>query len=133
MFLSCDIGMIPAILEDKLFHLQEVDMFDRVNTPHNIIVYWLSNCEPDIVKYVVYRGESKDFSIENQEPLCEVDLSAKGLGAWYAFREYDHQMYPDKDVKPGRTYYYKVYAVDSAGQRSARSTCAHATTKHTSD
>ncbi len=104
-----------------------------VSSDNYINVHWLSNCEPDIVKYVVYRGESEDFSIEDREPLGEVNLSDNGLGSWYAFREYDHQMYPDKDVKPGRTYYYKVYAVDSAGQRSARSTCAHATTKHTSN
>ena len=104
-----------------------------VSSDNYINVHWLSNCEPDIVKYVVYRGESEDFSIEDKEPLGEVDLSASGLGSWYAFREYDHQMYPDKDVKPGKTYYYKVYAVDSAGQKSARSACVHVTTKHTSN
>ena len=40
----------------------------------------------------------------------------------YVNAEYDHAMFQDSIVKPGTVYYYKVRAVDAAGQKGECST-----------
>lgn len=60
-----------------------------------------------------------------------IDVTRPGNGAERRLCEYDHQMYGDKNVQPQTTYYYRVCAVDAAGQRGAFSKETVATTKKT--
>ncbi len=47
----------------------------------------------------------------------------------YRLGDFDHQMYLDTAVEPTTTYYYRVCAVDAAGQKGPFSREVRATTK----
>lgn len=98
--------------------------------PYNYInLLWRSNCESDIAKYEVYRDTAAGFLPTEAQRIAVVDVMQRGNGAKRPLREYDHQMYADKDLHPRVTYYYRVCAVDVAGQRGPFSKEAMATTK----
>jgi fibronectin type 3 domain-containing protein len=86
-------------------------------------------CEPDVVQYEVYRGIQAGFGADAQTLVGTVksdDLPPRSEGygeskIQYKVKEYDHAMFADKTVKAGTTYYYKVRAVDAAGQKGASS------------
>lgn len=100
-----------------------------VSEDNYINVHWRSNCEADIVAYEVYRGLTPYFAAEKSSFIGKVDVTGKGNGSVFPLNEYDHQMFPDKELVPGRTYYYKVCAVDVAGQKSSFTEAVAGTTK----
>jgi len=100
-----------------------------VSEDNYINVHWRSNCEPDIVTYEIYRGVTRDFRVNKDSYVGKVDVTGKGNGSVFPLKEYDHQMFPDKELVPGKTYYYKVCAVDAAGLKSLFSEAVAGTTK----
>jgi len=82
-----------------------------------LIVYWRSNSDPDVARYRVYRGDSADFKTEGAAPLAIVEPE-----------KYFLQIYADRSVAPGKTYYYKVLAEDWSSNRQADSPVASAAT-----
>lgn len=82
-----------------------------------LIVYWRRNQEPDVARYLLYRSEQKDFSVEGMQPLAVLKPTTYFLQTWN-----------DTGLKAGGTYYYKVLAEDWSGNRQAKSMTASATT-----
>ncbi|MCI0389174.1 MAG: glycosyl hydrolase-related protein [Acidobacteria bacterium] len=82
-----------------------------------LIVYWRKNQEPDVARYYLYRGERKDFTTDEQQPLAVLRPSSYFL-----------QTYNDTGLKAGVTYFYKVVAEDWSGNRQTQSMTAWATT-----
>ena len=86
---------------------------------------WRSNCEADIVRYEVHRGTRPGFTPNesNRVGTVDVDTVLPGVRAYgrvpvdHRLGDYDHQMFADENVEPVKTYYYRVCAVDAAGQR----------------
>ena len=76
--------------------------------PDRLIVYWRRNQEPDVARYLVYRGERPDFV--PTEPIATLRPTSYFLQTW-----------DDRNLKPGTTYYYQVFAEDWAGHRQRRS------------
>jgi len=82
-----------------------------------LMVYWRTNTEPDLARYYLYRGEQPNFAIEGQEPVAVLAPIRRFL-----------QMYQDSGLEAGKTYYYKVFAEDWAGNLQSVSPVASATT-----
>ncbi len=82
-----------------------------------LMVYWRSNSDPDLARYRIYRGETADFKIESIEPVATLDPA-----------HYFLQLFVDRGLQPGRTYFYKVLAEDWGGNRQTISPVASATT-----
>ena len=81
------------------------------------MVYWRSNTDPDIARYRVFRGLTADFKIQGSEPVATLDPE-----------RYFLQMFVDRQLQPGTTYFYQVLAEDWAGNRQTVSPVAAATT-----
>jgi hypothetical protein len=116
----------------RAFVVSDVASYNYVN------LLWRSNCESDIVKYEIYRDTAAGFVPAEAKRIAVVDVtridSARVDPRRYGpnnrpLREYDHQMYADKDVRPQTTYYYRACAVDAAGQRGSFAREAVVTTK----
>jgi hypothetical protein len=72
--------------------------------PANVDITWAINAEPDLAGYIVYRSEQPDAPGQRITPeLLPVP----------AFR--------DMSIMAGRTYYYRIAAVDRSGNESAAS------------
>lgn len=98
--------------------------------PYNYInLLWRTNVESDVVKYELHRGATPGFPVTETSRIAAIDVTQPGNGSKRALREYDHQMYADKDVRPRTTYYYRVCAVDASGQSGEVSDEATTTTK----
>lgn len=81
---------------------------------YRVLLTWRSNRERDVVAYRAYRGENPDF------PTDEAHF-------WHEMKEpkpHYKQWLGDAHAKPGKTYYYRVLAVDSEGMVSESSTTA---------
>jgi hypothetical protein len=84
-----------------------------------------TNCESDVVRYEVHRSATQGFTPNEATCIGEVNADAiiKGSNAYgrtpidRRVREYDHAMYQDDAVEPYTVYYYRVRAVDAAGQK----------------
>lgn len=111
-----------------------ISRFNAVN------LLWRTNCESDVRSYEVHRSTASGFTPSSATRIGVVDAQAilKGGGAYgqtpidYRLGDFDHQMYLDTAVAPTTTYYYRVCAVDAAGQKGPFSREAQATT-NTSD
>jgi len=70
---------------------------------NKIVIGWQMNLELDLSHYNIYRGISveEEFKKINKEPIPA-----------------DLPYYEDKDIKPGKPYFYKVQAVDKSGNAS---------------
>jgi hypothetical protein len=94
-------------------------------------------CESDIGGYEVHRSIRSDFVPDATTKVGRVgnDEVIKGSQEYghtpldYPVKSFDHAMFRDDAVRPGTTYYYRVCAVDTAGQRGEFSELAHVTTK----
>ena len=86
---------------------------------------WRTNCESDVRQYEVHRSTSAGFSPDDATRIAVIDADAAIPGSSeyghvpieYRMGDYDHLMYLDEAVQPTTTYYYRVRAVDAAGQR----------------
>ena len=84
-------------------------------------------CEPDVVGYEIHRGTKPDFAAGagslvgtvNSEDKVPSSGGSAERGRIFKVKEYDHATYADMTVKAATTYYYKVRAVDAAGQKGA--------------
>jgi hypothetical protein len=82
-----------------------------------LIVYWRKSTDPDIARFLVYRGESERFDPATARPVAVVRPSGYFL-----------ETYADAGLAPGRKYYYRVLSEDWAGNKQVESPAAHATT-----
>jgi hypothetical protein len=84
-----------------------------------------TSCELDVQTYEVHRSTQSGFQPSDTTRVGLVDAAAiiKGSGAYghvpidYRADDYDHLMYEDSEVQPHTSYYYRVRAVDSSGQK----------------
>lgn len=81
-------------------------------------------CEPDVACYEIHRGARTGFTPDagTRIGIVKSDDLPPATGGYdisrslYKVREYDHATFADKTVQPATTYYYKIRAVDAAGQ-----------------
>lgn len=107
-------------------------------TNHNYVgLYFYTNLETDINKYVVYRSTEKGFVPNESNILGEMDatqsiehVTPHGFArATRQLKEYNRLLFVDEDIQPFTTYYYKVAAVDKAGQIGSASREVSTTTE----
>jgi len=77
----------------------------------SLFVYWRRNAEPDVAKYYVYRSQRPGFDPKDLEPVAALSLDPDNF----------LQVYADKQVKPGQTYFYQILSEDWAGNRQTHS------------
>jgi hypothetical protein len=100
-------------------------------------LWFYTNPESDVVKYRLYRSTTSGFVPDNQNLLMSLDVQQTFRHTTpHGFRtvdrqlrEYDRQVITDETVAPETTYYYRVCAVDKAGQQGDFSEEASVTTK----
>lgn len=83
----------------------------------NVIFY--TNVEKDVDLYEVHRSTKAGFKPSKSTLVGSVVPSAHTLNykGTYSHSELERQMYNDKSAKVNTPYYYKVCAVDKAGQK----------------
>jgi fibronectin type 3 domain-containing protein len=94
-----------------------------ISSYNYICLLFYTNCEPDVVKYRIYRSEGAGFAPDSSNRLIEIDATQKfthvtphGYGsATRELRDYTMMVYPDESARPNRRYYYRVTAVDEGG------------------
>ena len=72
-------------------------------------IVWLPGMEPDLAGYIVYRSTKETGADSIWKALMERPLGAKDTA------------YADRSIEAGVSYYYRVQALDNAGNRSAKS------------
>jgi len=105
---------------------------------HNYVnLLFRANCESDVVRYEIHRSAKPGFTPNEATRIGQVNADAivKGSTAYghtpvdHQVRDYDHIMYQDDAVEPLSEYFYRVRAVDAAGQKGPFSDEASVTTK----
>ncbi len=86
-----------------------------------LMVCWRRVPEPDVARYLVFRGDRPDFDLAGRTPVGEVPP-----GGYYL------EHFVDRGLTPGTTYYYRVVAEDWALNRQGHSPVAAGTTPRTS-
>jgi hypothetical protein len=102
----------------------------------NVNLLFRSNCESDVARYEIHRSSTPGFVPGENTRIGEVnaDTIIKGSTAYghtpidRRLREFDHIMYQDIAVEAFSEYYYRVCAVDAAGQKGPFSDEAAVTT-----
>jgi hypothetical protein len=72
--------------------------------PGRLSVFWVANSEPDLAGYYVYRSTDPNLPKDKWTRLTPT-LTTKTT-------------FTDENVEPGKTYYYYIVAVDTAGNVS---------------
>ena len=110
--------------------------------PFNFVnLLFRTSCESDVQTYEVHRSTQPDFLPVDNTRLALVDANTviKGSRTYghvpidHRAGDYDHQMFEDDEVLPLTTYYYRVRAVDTAGQKGPFSAEASARTGPTKE
>lgn len=78
----------------------------------SITLHWQANPEEDIVAYEIFRGNSSDIVVERVGKVDKTELS-----------------FTDSGLADGRTYYYRLRAIDQDGLEGRLSEVVQATTK----
>ena len=73
-------------------------------SPGKLSIFWLANSEPDLAGYYLYRSPDPNLPKDKWTKLTPT-LATKTT-------------FTDENVEPGKTYYYYVVAVDTAGNTS---------------
>jgi hypothetical protein len=95
-----------------------------------------TNCESDVARYEIHCSATPGFVPTERTRIGQVDADTiiKGSPAYghtpidRRVREFDHAMFQDYNVESCSEYYYRVCAVDAAGQKGAFSDEAAITT-----
>jgi hypothetical protein len=82
-----------------------------------LIVYWNKSTDPDVARFLVYRGESPNFTLQGAQPVAVLRPSGFFL-----------ETFRDAGLTAAKTYYYRVLPEDWAGNRQSESTTVSATT-----
>jgi hypothetical protein len=96
-----------------------------------------TSCESDVRQYEVYRSTTPGFEPDaaTRIGVADADGVVKGSPVYghvpmdHRQGDYDHMMFQDDTVQPSTTYYYRVCATDTAGQRGPFSLEATVRTK----
>ena len=75
--------------------------------PGKLSIFWAANSEPDLAGYLLYRSTDPNLP--------------KGRWTILTGSLLTRTTFADENVEPGKTYYYYVVAVDTAGNRSKES------------
>ena len=96
------------------------------NVGHNrfAAMWFHSNPESDIKCYRIFKSTKNGFKPEEADSFEDLDVSLvykhttpHGFKTVYRhLYEYDAQVYTDENVESGKTYYYKVLAIDKMGK-----------------
>ena len=98
-----------------------------ITRDNTVNLLFRTSCEPDVTQYEVHRSTASGF-VAGTNTLVGVvksdDIPPRSGGygesaIQYQNKDYDHVMFTDKAVKADTLYYYKVCAVDAAGQKGA--------------
>jgi len=95
-----------------------------VSSFNYICLLFYTNVESDVTHYRVYRSETPDFRPGRETMLYDIDARQKfdhviphGFATvTRELRDFTMIVYPDESTRPNRRYYYRVCAVDDAGQ-----------------
>ena len=107
-------------------------------SPHNFVnLLFRASCESDVRRYEIHRSTRPGFEPDASTRIgvADADAVVKGSTVYghvpveHRQGDYDHIMFQDDTVQPATTYYYRVCAVDTAGQRGPFSLEAAARTK----
>jgi hypothetical protein len=94
-------------------------------------------CESDIVAYEIHRSTQRGFALTGATLLGRVNSADVIPGSTsyghtaidYLVKDFDHAMFADNTVAPDAVYFYRVRAVNAAGQVGAASAEAMARTR----
>ena len=109
-------------------------------SPQNFVnLLFRTSCDSDVRRYEIHRSSRAGFEPDASTRIgvAEADAVVKGSTVYghvpidHRQGEYDHMMFQDDTVQPAATYYYRVCAVDTAGQRGPFSLQATVRTKAT--
>ena len=90
--------------------LVELISFAAKPGPHNILLSWETASEVDNAGFHLWRSETEGAGYER---ITDTLIPAEGSPTQGASYKHD-----DKNVEPGKTYYYKLEDMDTAGSRS---------------
>jgi hypothetical protein len=100
---SRDSNKIPVFQEDK-YPPVPPDLAQPNAIPGRIALFWTANTEPDLAGYILYRSTDASLPPERWTRLTP--------------EIYTKTTFTDTNVETGKTYYYYVIAVDTAGNQS---------------
>jgi len=91
---------------------------------HYVCLLFYTSLESDVSHYRIYRSDTPGFRPDNAHLLYDIDAREKFVHViphgfatvTRELRDYSMIVYPDESARPNRRYYYKVCAVDDAGQ-----------------
>jgi len=107
-------------------------------TEHNYVgLYFYTSVEEDVNQYNLYRSKETGFTPDAGNRIAEMDVTEEilhktphGFGeATRMLKAYNRQIFVDEEVEPYTTYYYRVAAVDDAGQEGKFSREVSVTTR----
>ncbi len=107
-------------------------------SPQNFVnLLFRTSCEADVQRYEVHRSTNAAFLPDSSTRIgvAEADEVVKASPVYghvpmdHRAGDYDHMMFQDNAVQPATTYYYRVCAMDAAGQRGPFSRAASVRTK----
>jgi fibronectin type 3 domain-containing protein len=94
---------IKVLQEDK-YPPAAPDLTTPNPAPGRIALFWTANSEADVVGYYLYRSTDPNLAKEKWQNLTP--------------QPYTRTTFTDQNVETGKTYYYYVVAIDSAGNTS---------------
>lgn len=92
------------ILQTDIYRPAAPDLATPNAAPGRIALFWTANSEPDVVGYYLYRSTDPNLPLDKWSKLTP--------------QIYNRTTFTDDKVETGKTYYYYVVAVDSAGNTS---------------
>ena len=120
--LSSEQANLPPIAVEGLRPILVSPISNKLNF---VNLLFRTACEPDVEQYEIHRSTTPDFKPGDNTRVGTVnskDVPAPSGGYGesriiYKNSDYDHAMFSDSTVHPSTLYYYKVCAVDAAGQK----------------
>ncbi|HOX55743.1 MAG TPA: glycoside hydrolase family 38 C-terminal domain-containing protein [Candidatus Paceibacterota bacterium] len=99
-------------------------------SPQNFVnLLFRTSCESDVRRYEIHRSTRAGFEPDSSTCIgvADAETVVKGSTAYghvpldHRAGDYDHMMFKDDSTQPHATYFYRVCAVDTAGQRGPTS------------